>query len=288
MKKNLFTPYLFILTFISFFYVINAQSKSGGLALYSVRNEMEVEPIKTLAIVSKLGYKAIESAGYENGKFYGMSPSEFRSRLTALDLHPLSAHQSSITIENAKKMMQDVKVAGFEYFVIPIPPMGMFKVDEKTMNMEMEGGNEVLAALLNYFGKMAYDMDLKLLYHNHDFEFIADETGMATIDYLLTHCDPRYVNFQMDLYWVTKAGADPLAYFEKYPGRFKSWHVKDMDIEGKFAPVGQGTIDFAKILKAKEKSGMVYYMVEQDECYGINPLQAIEISFKGIQSIGFK
>ena len=288
MKKNLFTPYLFILTFISFFYVINAQSKSGGLALYSVRNEMEVEPIKTLAIVSKLGYKAIESAGYENGKFYGMSPSEFRSLLTALDLIPISAHQSSITIENAKKMMQDVKVAGFEYFVIPIPPMGMFKFNDKTLNMEMQGGNEVLAALLNYFGKIAYEMDLKLLYHNHDFEFITDKSGIATIDYLLAHCDPRYVNFQMDIYWVTKAGADPLAYFEKYPGRFKSWHVKDMDIEGNFAPVGQGTIDFANILKGKEKSGMVYYMVEQDECYGINPLQAIEISFKGIQSIGFK
>ena len=288
MKIINFKYFTSLLTFLSFFIQVNAQLKEGGLALYTVRNEMEKDPRKTLNFISNIGYKAIESSGYQNGKFYGMTPIEFRLHLTSLGLHPLSAHQSSITIENAKKMMQDVKEAGFEYFVIPIPPMGMFKVDEKTMNMEMQGGNEVLAALLNYFGKMAYDMDLKLLYHNHDFEFIADETGTATIDYLLTHCDPRYVNFQMDLYWVTKAHADPLTYFEKYPGRFKSWHVKDMDIEGKFAPVGQGTIDFAKILKAKEKSGMVYFMVEQDECYGISPLEAIEMSYNGIQTMGFK
>ncbi|MEK9613712.1 MAG: sugar phosphate isomerase/epimerase, partial [Flavobacteriaceae bacterium] len=96
------------------------------------------------------------------------------------------------------------------------------------------------------------------------------------------------VNFQMDLFWVTKAGADPLAYFEKYPGRFKIWHVKDMDVEGKFAPVGMGTIDFAKILAQKEQSGMQYYMVEQDQSFDKTPLEVIKISHEGIKKFGFK
>lgn len=288
MKKINFKYFTSLLTFLSFFIQVNAQIKEGGLALYTVRNEMEKDPRKTLDFISNIGYRAIESAGYQNGKFYGMTPKEFRSHLTSLGLHPLSAHQSSITIENAKKMMQDVKEAGFEYIVIPIPPMGMFKIDEKTLNMSMQGGNEVLAALLDYFGKISHEMGLKLLYHNHDFEFVADASGKSTIDYLLEHCDPKYVNFQMDLYWVTKAGASPLAYFDKYPGRFISWHVKDMDAEGNFAPVGQGTINFSEILNQKDKSGMIYYMVEQDECYGISPLEAIEISYNGIQTMGFK
>ncbi len=93
----------------------------------------------------------------------------------------------------------------------------------------------------------------------------------------------------MDLYWVTKAGADPVAYFEKYPGRFILWHVKDMDKQGRFAPVGEGTIDFARILAKKELSGMKYYIVEQDMTFdGMQAMQAVEISHKGLKKFGFK
>jgi sugar phosphate isomerase/epimerase len=93
----------------------------------------------------------------------------------------------------------------------------------------------------------------------------------------------------MDLYWVTRAGADPVAYFEKYPGRFKIWHVKDMDGQRRFAPVGTGTIDFNRILEQKEASGMRYYMVEQDMTFdGLDPLEAIKISHAGLVEIGFQ
>ncbi len=92
----------------------------------------------------------------------------------------------------------------------------------------------------------------------------------------------------MDLYWVTKAGADPLAYFEKYPGRFKMWHVKDMGTEGKFASVGNGTIDFEEILAKKEESGMLCYMVEQNMTFTMKPLEAIKVSPEGLKKIGFE
>ena len=112
---------------------------------------------------------------------------------------------------------------------------------------------------------------------------------MVFLDYLLEHCNKDYVNFQMDLYWMTKAGADPVAYFEKYPGRFKVWHVKDMDEQGRFAPVGKGTIDFERILTNKEQSGMQHYFVEQDMTFdGMQPMEAIEISHNALKKIGFK
>ena len=91
----------------------------------------------------------------------------------------------------------------------------------------------------------------------------------------------------MDLYWVTKSGADPIAYFEKYPGRFKIWHVKDMDTQGRFAPVGTGTIDFARILAKKDVSGMKYYIVEQDNTFDLKPLEAIKMSREGLKKFGF-
>jgi len=275
---------------LTFFFINenNAQEKFGGLALYTVRQEMNKDPLETLEKVAEAGYAYVESAGYRKGKFYEMEPSEFNSKLKSLGLQPLSAHQGSVTLENADAMIADVKAAGFTYFVVPVPPMGMFTYDRNTGSMGMKGSIEELADILKVLGKKCNEAGLKLLYHNHDFEFKANENGVAPIDYLLENLDPEYVNFQMDLFWVTKAGANPIAYFEKYPGRFKIWHVKDMDDQGRFAPVGRGTIDFESILQQKSLSGMKYYMVEQDRTFdGLEPLEAIRISHDGIRAIGF-
>ncbi len=267
---------------------VNAQERFGGLALYTVRADMSKDPVGTLEKVAEAGYAYVEAANYSKGKFYGMSPGEFNAQLKKLNLKPLSAHQGSVTLENADAMIANVKAAGFQYFVVPIPPMGMFKYDREAQKMGMEGSVEKLAGILETLGKKCKEAGLELLYHNHDFEFMADENGVVPIDYLLENLDPEIVNFQMDLFWVTKAGADPLAYFEKYPGRFKIWHVKDMDDQGRFAPVGKGTIDFGKILEKKSQSGMKYYMVEQDRTFdGLKPLDVIKISHEGIQAFGF-
>ena len=266
-----------------------AQEKIGGLALYTVRDAMGEDAKVTLKAVADAGYKNIEAAGYSEGKFYNMTPVAFKAYVKELGLKPISTHQGSVTLENADAMMADVKAAGFEYFVVPVPPMGLFEVNRETRTMGMTGGAENLATILTTLGKKAKKAGLKLLYHNHDFEFKKDTEGIIPIDYLLTHCDPKYVNFQMDLYWVTKAGADPVAYFNNYPKRFKIWHVKDMDDQGRFAPVGEGQIDFARILANKKLSGMKYYMVEQDMTFdGMKPLEAIEISNAGLRKIGFK
>ena len=155
--------------------------------------------------------------------------------------------------------------------------------------MGMKGTLEDLANILNTLGEKCKAAGLQLLYHNHDFEYKKNEDGIVPIEYLLEHVNPEYVNFQMDLYWVTRAGADPIAYFEKYPGRFKAWHVKDMDEQGRFAPVGTGKIDFGKILEKKELSGMQFYLVEQDMTFdGDTPLEVIKISHDGLKKFGFK
>lgn len=261
----------------------------GGLALYTVRDDMGTDAKSTLKAVADAGYQNIEAAGYADGKFYNMTPADFKAYLSEVNLNPISTHQSSVTLDNADEMMADVKAAGFEYFVVPVPPMGMFTFNMEDRTMGMNGTAQELADILDTLGEKASKAGLKLLYHNHDFEFKKGADDVVMIDYLLENCNPDNVNFQMDLYWVTKAGADPVAYFEKYPGRFKLWHVKDMDDQGRFAPVGTGTIDFGRILEKKELSGMEYYMVEQDMTFdGLKPLEAIKISHEGLKEIGFE
>ncbi|WP_036383944.1 sugar phosphate isomerase/epimerase [Muricauda sp. MAR_2010_75] len=274
--------------FLAFFTItIFAQENFGGLALYTVRDNMGKDPKTTLKKVADAGYAYIEAAGYNEGKFYGMSPEDFKAYLESLGLKPVSTHQGSATLDNIDEEIKAVKAAGFEYFAIPVPPMGLFTFNAENRTMGMKGTVANLAEILTEMGKKCEAAGLKLLYHNHDFEYKKNDEGIVPIDYLLENTDPKYVNFQMDLYWVTKAEADPVAYFEKYPGRFKSWHVKDMDDEGKFAPVGEGHIDFKRILTEKETSGMAKYFVEQDMTWDKKPLEVIKISHKGIGEIGF-
>lgn len=264
------------------------QEQFGGLALYTVRDDMAKNPTETLRAVQDIGYAYVEAAGFDQGKYYGMTPEEFKNTLNTFNLRALSTHQSSITLKDADSHFAAAKEVGFTYFVVPIPPMGMFTFDRKNMEMGMKGSVEDLAEILNELGEKANGYGLQLLYHNHDFEFRPNEDGVVPIDYLLEHVNAEHVNFEMDLFWVTKAGADPVAYFEKYPGRFKLWHVKDMGTNGLFAPVGEGSIDFKKILGGKEQSGMEYYFVEQDMTFDKKPLEAIKISHAGLKEIGFK
>ena len=281
--------FIFLVFVLAGTFTVNAQERFGGLALYTVRDDMTTNAKATLLAVAEAGYKNIEAAGYKDGKFYNMTPADFKKLLQEFGLNPISTHQGSVTMENADAMIADVKAAGFKYFVIPVPPMGLFNFDRETRTMSMTGGAANLAEIVTALGKKCQAAGLELLYHNHDFEFQKDSDGIVPIDYLLEHCDPKYVNFQMDLYWVTKAGADPVAYFEKYPGRFKIWHVKDMDEQGRFAPVGNGNINFARILENKKLSGMKYYMVEQDMTFdGLKPIEAMKISHEGLRKIGFK
>lgn len=295
-KSVLTTSVVLIISLLTTSKNVNAQGTSaeangkpfGGLALYTVRDAMMKDARATLEKVAQAGYVNVESAGYNNGKFYNLSPADFKSLLDEMKLTPISAHQGTVNFENVDQQIADLKTAGFKYFVIPVPPMGLFTFDNVNKKMTMKGGAKNLADILNKLGKKCKEAGLELLYHNHDFEFAKDDEGNVILDYLLENCDKSVVNFQMDLYWVTKAGKDPLDYFKRYPGRFKIWHVKDMDEQGRFAPVGNGKIDFKRILAEKKLSGMKYYYVEQDACFNETPLEAIVISHKGLANFGFK
>jgi sugar phosphate isomerase/epimerase len=266
---------------------VQSEKRFGGLALYTVRDAMK-DARATLEKVAQAGYVNVESAGYSNGKFYNLSPADFKSLLDEMKLTPISAHQGTVTFENIDQQIADLKTAGFKYFVVPVPPMGLFMYDAVNKKLSMKGGAKNLAEILDKLGEKCSAAGLQLLYHNHDFEYQKDADGIVPIEYLLEHCNPKNVNFQMDLYWVTKAGADPVDYFKRYPGRFKIWHVKDMDDQGRFAPVGNGHIDFKRIYENRKLSGMQYYFVEQDACFNETALEAIVISHKGLSKFGFK
>jgi sugar phosphate isomerase/epimerase len=126
-----------------------------------------------------------------------------------------------------------------------------------------------LAATLNTIGEQIKKANLQLLYHNHDFEFI-DHNGQIGYDVILNETDANYVKLEMDLYWLTHSSAlKPLDWFKKYPGRFVTWHLKDMDKQNRelHTTMGEGAIDFATILKDYKLAGVKHLFVEQGNNY---------------------
>ncbi len=288
--KQLFTRLFLSVSVIGLFACTPPETDNyGGLALYTLRDTMSTAPKEVLREVENIGYAYVEAAGYdeEARTFYGMSPTEFKAFMDEIGLVPMSTHHASITLDNADQHIEDAVAAGFKYIVIPIPPMGHFRYFQETQSMGMSEEVETVTDILNTIGEKASAAGIELLYHNHDFELVENENGIVPLDYFLENTDPEHVNFQLDLYWTTAAGADPVAYFENYPGRFKTWHVKDMNEDGQFVPVGEGTIDFGRIYQHRETSGMEHYFVEQDQTYSLSPLEAVTTSHAGLKKFGF-
>jgi sugar phosphate isomerase/epimerase len=238
-----------------------------GLQLYTLRNEMGKDAKGTLAKVAAQGYKTVETFGYGNGKWFGMNAAELRAELKSHGLTTPSGHTFPASVflqsgweEKWKPAVADAKAVGQEYIVIPWM--------EEQYRTDINNFKK-MAAVLNKAAEICKQTGIKLAYHNHDFEF-APLAGTNGFDVLLKETDPKLVFFEMDIYWVSKAGKDPLAFFSKYPGRFAMWHVKDMDNtpQKNFTEVGSGVINYKKIFTYAKQSGMKYFFVEQDQCPG--------------------
>ena len=261
---------------------------SIGVQLYTVRDLMAKDPIGTLKSIATIGYKEIEPAGYADGKFYGMKPGDFKKNLDDLGLKATSGHHG-YSESDFDQALDDARAIGQQYYVIPSPPVEIKPGTDffKTMDGKTADDFKKMAELFNKLGKKAQLEGLKLCYHNHNFEFMSFGGTTTGYDLLVENTDPNLFNFEMDLFWVTKAGKKPLEYFKKYPGRFKLWHVKDMQ-EGAnqhFAPVGTGIIDFKELFEHAKLAGMEHFYVEQDNSYELSPLEALKISYKNLKRI---
>jgi sugar phosphate isomerase/epimerase len=136
---------------------------------------------------------------------------------------------------------------------------------------------EGLKSYCEYFnavGEKCNEAGILFGYHNHDREFTTEFEGKPVYDWMLELTDPEKVMFQLDLYWIIEGGKDPLAYFDKYPGRFYLWHIKDKEEVG-----ASGEIDFDAIFAAKEKSGAQYGIVEVEQ-YNFDPIVSVEKSLE--------
>jgi len=236
--------------------------KPLAIQLYTIRNAISENLEKALGKLAALGFTELEIYGY-NGTFFGKSRTEFQAILKNLDLKVISSHHTTgiihqdkgTLLNNWEKTVEDLHFIGSKYMVCSY----LFPEERTIENYKK------LPGLFNKSGETTKQAGIQFAYHNHDFEFEKFDDTKNVYDFILENSSSDLVKMELDLYWISKAGIDPLTYFEKYPKRFPLWHVKDMKAGTKdFAEIGNGTIDFKRIFEAREKAGLKYWFVEQD------------------------
>ncbi len=265
MKKRSIISIVLLFTVAAFmsttFYSCKPSGKYIGLQLYSIRDSIMRDVPGAIAKVAKMGYKFVEPAGYGNGKFYGMSPADFKAVLDKNNLPMISSHTGQALPDSAH---WDETMAWWDTCIDAHAQVGTKYIVQPFMGSEAYRSLDTLKMYCDYFnaiGEKCAAKGIRFGYHNHNMEFSTKLDGQTVYDFMLQNTDPSKVIFEMDLYWTVMGGANPLDYFDKYPGRFELWHIKD-----KYEVGGQGTMmDWEKIWSGAQKSGMKYGIVEVEE-----------------------
>ncbi len=245
-----------------------------GIQLYTVRRQFAGNPEGTLARLAEIGFREVEFAGYPPG-----SAEAIREMLRR---HGLRAPSAQIPLESLgadwNRTLEFAALAGQRYVVVAQVPAEQRRSADDWKR---------LAAEFNRAAVTARKHGMRFCYHNHDFEFPL-LNGVVPYDLLLAETDPRLVGLELDLYWLTKAGRNPLDYFAKWPGRFPLIHVKDMDSTPRrfFADVGKGIIDFRRVFRQARQAGIQHHFYEQDETPG-DPFLSAKASYDYLRSLTF-
>jgi sugar phosphate isomerase/epimerase len=258
-----------------------------GLQLYTVGEDLERDVAGTLARIAAIGYRDVETAG-----FAGKSAGAMAAALRKAGLSCRSAHVDIASLRgDLPARMADAKTIGARYLVVPFPMLRPGRSGDVVKEMALDDWRW-LADELNRIGGDVAKQGLTLAYHNHNLEFRRFGNVVA-YDELLRLTDPDLVKQEMDVGWVTAAGADPLAYLAAHPGRFRLLHLKDVqpggtpnaDMQIRTTEVGSGIIDWKRLLAAARAAGTELAYVEQEPPFARPRLEAAAMSWRYLDGL---
>lgn len=242
-----------------------------GVQMFTLRDLSSKDFVGTLEKVADIGYEGVELAGYG-----GYSANQLKEVLNNLELKAASSHVPLVTLEEKlNQVIEDQHILGSKHIVCPFLPS-----ERRT---EKDYYN--LIPILNNIGKTCFDEGITFSYHNHDFELSPLINGKRPLDLLFEETNSEWVQTELDIYWLTKAGEDPVEWIKRYHNRTPLIHLKDMttDSENFFAELGTGGVNIDGVLKQGSKSNVEWWIVEQDKSK-ISPLKSIQQSFKYLKS----
>jgi sugar phosphate isomerase/epimerase len=266
-----------------------------GLQLYSIRNEMEQDPLGSLKQVAEMGYEYVEHASYYNRKFYGYAPSEFRKIIDDLGLKMISGH-TVMGREHWDETKQDFSDS-WKWTIEDAAIMGQKYVVSPSMDNSMRSNYDDFMRYMGVFnkcGELCRKNGMKFGYHNHDFEFSEKLNDIKLFDIMMKSMDPELVVVQLDIGNMYNGGAVALEVVNQYPGRFENLHVKDeIASEGgeqkyESCIIGQGIVEAKKVVDlATEIGGTKVYIIEQESYQGKTPMECVKADLEVMKEWGY-
>jgi len=268
-----------------------------GLQLYSVRDDMKKDPLSTLKQLAEMGYKNVEHANYIDRKFYGWTAKEFKKILKDLGMKMPSGHTglSKAHWDESKKDFTDK----WKWTVEDAAEMGQQIVISPSMDKTIYQTEDDLKQFMDIFnksGELCKKAGMKFGYHNHDFEF-GNKLGDKTVyEIILANTDPHLVIQQLDTGNLYHTGARAQDLLKKYPGRYKSMHVKDeIKVEKgesgsnyESAVLGTGVVNIKEVLGlARSTGGTTHFIIEQESYQDKTPLAAMKEDLAIMKSWGY-
>ena len=272
---------LFVGLLLSGWAALAQKAAPVGLGLYSFRNQFSKDVPGTMASVKQMGFREVEVAGT-----YGLSPADFRKVLDQNNIKVISVGASFEDLDNnVPKVLAEARTLGAKYVACFWIPHGgdAFTIHDADRAVDV----------LNTAGKLLADNGVTLCYHTHGYEFQTYKDA-TFFDYLAENLDPKFVNFEMDIFWVKAPGYDPVALLQKYPKRFLLMHLKDRkpgtpdsntghsDVESNVT-LGQGDVGVAAIMKQAKKSGVKHYFIEDESSRSIEQMPGSLAFLEGLK-----
>lgn len=239
---------------------------SVGLQLYSLRAQFKRDVPRTLDEIKGWGVKYAEAYA-DLLPATKLTPAELKAELDARGIKLVSSHFSYEQIrDHVEDVARDAEAMGLKYAGIAwVPHKGAF--DEKACRET--------AAVFNRAGEALAKHGIKFFYHVHGYEFQPYKDG-TLLDLLMKETNPKYVHYEMDVFWIVFPGQDPVKLLKKYGRRWELMHLKDMkkgtptgslsggtDVNNDVA-LGAGQIDMAAVLHTAKKTGVKWYFIEDE------------------------
>jgi sugar phosphate isomerase/epimerase len=244
-----------------------------ALQLYTLREHLKTptEIRASLKKVAAIGYRSVQASGLGP-----IGESELVSILKGEGLTLCATHEDGKTIlSDPQWVVAHLHKLGCKYTAYPYPA-GIDFTDRAVVAK--------FARDLEHAGQVLHEAGQVLTYHNHGIELLRMD-GETVLRYLYDHTDPRYLQAEIDTYWIQYGGGDPVAWCESLPGRLPLLHMKDYQFlpsnEPGFAEIGSGNLAWTKIIAAAEASGCEWFIVEQDTSAG-DPFDSVRKSFEFI------
>lgn len=243
-----------------------------SLQMWTIRDVMDADFRAAIEAVAEMGYAGVELAGYGNLNAHEAAAAIRDAGLDVSGMHVIIERLRS----DWQAVAEEAALLGTSHITCPY-------IDPKDVATRAQC--EALGEELNRIGAQFTSHGLRFSYHHHGHE-IAHIEGKSALDWILGATEPRFVEAQLDVYWVYSAGQKPADFIYRFGSRVPLIHLKDGFADGRQCEIGRGEVDFDAIFAAVEQIDVVEWFIVEQEQFDDSSLKSAKMCLNTLKKWG--